>query len=62
MQISKTDVEELIVARGAARAAKDWAGADAIREKLTAMGIVVMDRPTGEADWRVKLAEETAEA
>lgn len=40
-------VQELMVARGQARAAKDWARADAIRKGLDAAGVVVQDRPDG---------------
>ena len=36
--------------RAAARAAKDWAAADAIRDRLTHLGITVEDGPTG-ATW-----------
>jgi cysteinyl-tRNA synthetase len=35
----------------AARAAKDWAAADRIRDELTALNVVVMDGPNG-ATWR----------
>jgi cysteinyl-tRNA synthetase len=37
-------------ARAAARAAKDWAAGDAIRDRLTAAGILVQDGPDG-ARW-----------
>ena len=47
-------VDERIAARLAARQAKDWAAADAIRDELDGAGIVVMDRPSG-VEWRVRV-------
>ncbi len=41
------EVEELIEKRGKARAEKDWATADAIRDKLKEMNIVLEDTPMG---------------
>jgi cysteinyl-tRNA synthetase len=38
---------ELVAQRDAARAARDFPGADAIRERLQAMGLEVMDTPEG---------------
>jgi cysteinyl-tRNA synthetase len=49
----KTRVEDLIAARQAARAAKDWGEADRIRGELTALNVEVMDGPSG-ATWRIK--------
>jgi cysteinyl-tRNA synthetase len=49
----KAKVEALIAERVEARAAKDFAAADRIRDKLNALNIVVMDSPTG-ATWRMK--------
>jgi len=40
-------VEELIAARNAARASKNWAEADRIRDLLKDMGIVIKDTPQG---------------
>ena len=40
-------VEAKIAQRNAARAAKDWAAADAAREELLAMGIAIKDGPEG---------------
>ena len=41
------EVEALIKERNEARAAKDWARADAIRDKLKEMNIVLKDTPNG---------------
>lgn len=41
------EVEALLVARGEARAAKDWPRADEIRDALQAMGVVVTDTAEG---------------
>ena len=46
------EVEELIEKRQAARAAKDWATADAIRDKLKEMNIILKDTPDG-VKWSV---------
>jgi cysteinyl-tRNA synthetase len=54
----KAKVEALLAARIAARASKDWATADRIRDELTALNIVVMDGPTG-ATWRLRESEPT---
>lgn len=41
------EVEALIAARTEARAAKDWAKADEIRDHLSSMGIILEDTPQG---------------
>ena len=41
------EINALIEERTAARKAKDWAKADAIRDQLTAMGIILEDTPSG---------------
>ena len=45
------EIEALIKARNDARAAKDWGAADAARDKLTALGIVLEDGAGG-TTWR----------
>ena len=44
-------IEALIAQRNAARAGKNWAEADRIRDELTAQGIVLEDGPEG-TTWR----------
>ncbi len=46
-------VEAQLEARAHARAAKDWAASDAIRDTLAAAGVVVEDGPDG-ASWSLK--------
>ena len=52
--LTAQDVDALLEDRAKARAEKDWAAADAIRERLDQCGIVVMDRAEG-SDWRVRV-------
>jgi len=51
----KAKVEALLQTRIEARAAKDWATADRIREELNALNVVVMDSADG-ATWRLREA------
>lgn len=45
------EIDALIEQRNSARASKDWAKADEARDKLTAMGITLLDGPEG-TTWR----------
>lgn len=47
-----TGVDALVAARTAAKAAKNWAEADRIRDELKAQGIILEDRPDGTTGWR----------
>ena len=55
MGLDRERVEAALVERKAAREAKDWARADALRAELDGWGIKVMDTAQG-ATWRVALA------
>jgi cysteinyl-tRNA synthetase len=47
-------IDALLTARAEARAAKDFARADAIRKGLDAAGVVVMDRPGAASEWELR--------
>jgi len=48
------DVDALVAERESAKAARNFARADAIREQLDAAGIALEDRPGGATQWRKK--------
>jgi len=52
IEISSEMVKELTAARLAAKAAKNWAEADRIRDQLKAEGILLEDKPDGTTVWR----------
>ena len=45
------EIDALGEARNAARAAKDWAEADRVRDELSARGVVVEDTSDGGTSW-----------
>ena len=51
-KVDAAEVEALIQARLEARAAKNWAESDRIRDRLTAMGVVLEDGKGG-TTWRL---------
>jgi len=51
-QTLDADVEALIEARRAAKAARNWAEADRLRDRLKAMGILLEDRKDGTVRWK----------
>ena len=50
--LAEAEVEQLIAARKTAKANKDWAQADSIRDRLKAQGIVLEDIAGGKTSWR----------
>jgi cysteinyl-tRNA synthetase len=52
--VDVSSVEALIVARIKARAAKNWAESDRLRDELAAMGIALKDNKDGTTTWEVK--------
>jgi len=50
----RPEVDQLIDARNAARASKNWAESDRIRDELAAMGIALKDNKDGTTTWEVK--------
>lgn len=52
--VDPAKVEALIAARKAARAEKNWAESDRIRDEIAAMGVTIMDRKDGTTEWEVR--------
>ena len=53
-QAMSPELEQLLARRKAARAAKDWAASDRIRDELAAMGVAVKDNKDGSVSWESK--------
>ena len=51
---AKERIAGLIATRQAARAAKNWAESDRIRDELAAMGVALKDNKDGTTTWEVK--------
>lgn len=54
LAVDEVEIERLISARNAARAAKNWAESDRIRDELAAMGVALKDNKDGTTSWEVK--------
>ncbi|HEY3197263.1 MAG TPA: cysteine--tRNA ligase [Nitrospirales bacterium] len=50
--MADAEIERLIEERHQARAKKDWARADALRQELAERGIMIEDRPDGSTRWK----------
>ena len=50
--VNTEEIETLVEKRAQARAAKDWAASDAIRDQLKEMGVILEDGPQG-TTWRL---------
>ena len=57
--IAEADVEASVRARWDARARKDWAEADRVRDELVGLGVVLMDGADG-TTWRMRVGGEAA--
>lgn len=51
-QLSEQTIEALIQARSDAKACKNWAEADRIRDELKALNVILEDAPGGNTKWR----------
>ncbi len=50
--LGESEINALVTERKAARAAKNWADSDRIRDQLKAAGITLLDRKDGTTSWR----------
>ena len=56
MGIELADIEDKVAARAHARAIKDWAESDRLRDELEHAGVVLMDGTEG-TSWRIRVGE-----
>jgi len=54
LEIDESEINRLIEARLVARAAKNWAESDRIRDELAAQGITLKDNKNGTTSWEIK--------
>ncbi len=54
--LSQAEVDAKVAARDAARASKDWAAADGLRDELDGLGVVIMDGASG-TTWRMRVSQ-----
>ena len=52
LNLDVAEIEKLLAERAQARADKNWAVSDQIRDKLAEMGVQILDRPEG-TTWQV---------
>ena len=56
MGIELADIESKVAARANARATKDWAESDRLRDELEHAGVVLMDGTDG-TSWRIRVGD-----
>ena len=53
-ELTQKQIDELIARRKEARAAKNWAEADRLREQLADLGVAIKDNKDGTTSWELK--------
>ena len=53
-ELTQKQIDELIARRKEARAAKNWAEADRLREQLAELGVAIKDNKDGTTSWELK--------
>jgi cysteinyl-tRNA synthetase len=53
-ELTQKQIDELIARRKEARAAKNWAEADRLRDQLAALGVAIKDNKDGTTTWEPK--------
>ncbi|MBV9907398.1 MAG: cysteine--tRNA ligase, partial [Hyphomicrobiales bacterium] len=53
-QIDRAHIERMVAGRAEARAARDWAESDRLRDELAALGVAIKDNKDGTTSWEFK--------
>jgi cysteinyl-tRNA synthetase len=52
--IDSKEIDKLIAARSAARAQRNWAESDRLRDRLAQLGVAIKDNKDGTTTWELK--------
>jgi cysteinyl-tRNA synthetase len=53
-KLDLASINGLILERSAARAARNWAESDRLRDELAALGVAIKDNKDGATTWEIK--------
>jgi len=54
IDIDTAQIEKIVADRSAARAARNWAESDRLRDELAALGVAIKDNKDGTTSWELK--------
>jgi cysteinyl-tRNA synthetase len=52
--VDASEIDSIVAVRSAARAARNWAESDRLRDQLAALGVVLKDNKDGTTTWDLK--------
>ena len=53
-RVDASEIDSIVAARSVARAARNWAESDLLRDRLAALGVAIKDNRDGTTTWELK--------